>query len=140
MGRQDISRIPQRRAFIPFALDKQTVVFPGFDGGGEWGGPAIDPVADVLYVNANEMVYTGGLTPVTQGGTSGERLYRSQCAVCHGINRAGSPPAFPSLIDVEKRLAPQKITDTIQQGSGRMPSFPNVSEPQLASLMGRAHV
>ena len=122
--------------FIPFALDKQTVVFPGFDGGGEWGGPAIDPVADVLYVNANEMVYTGGLTPVTQGGTSGERLYRSQCAVCHGINRAGSPPAFPSLIDVEKRLAPQKITDTIQQGSGRMPSFPNVSEPQLASLMG----
>ena len=35
--------------FIPFALDKQTVVFPGFDGGAEWGGPAIDPVAHVLY-------------------------------------------------------------------------------------------
>ncbi len=31
--------------FLPFAVGKQTVVFPGFDGGGEWGGPAIDPVA-----------------------------------------------------------------------------------------------
>jgi quinoprotein glucose dehydrogenase len=22
--------------FIPFSLERQTVVFPGFDGGGEW--------------------------------------------------------------------------------------------------------
>jgi glucose dehydrogenase len=121
--------------FLPFALDKQTVVFPGFDGGAEWGGPAIDPVSDVLYVNANEMVWTGGLVPAAQAGSPGERLYRNQCAVCHGINRAGSPPAFPSLIDVENRLSPQKITDTVRQGSGRMPSFPNIDDEQLTSLM-----
>ena len=29
--------------FIPFSVDKQTIIFPGFDGGAEWGGPAIDP-------------------------------------------------------------------------------------------------
>jgi quinoprotein glucose dehydrogenase len=32
-----------------------TVIFPGFDGGGEWGGPSFDPETGVLYVNANEM-------------------------------------------------------------------------------------
>ena len=66
--------------FIPFALDKQTVVFPGFDGGAEWGGPAVDPVGDILYVNANEMVWTGGLVPAAQGGSPGEQVYSSQCA------------------------------------------------------------
>ena len=32
-----------------------TVVSPGFDGGGEWGGPAFDPATGILYVNANEI-------------------------------------------------------------------------------------
>ena len=41
--------------FYPFAVGHQTLVFPGFDGGAEWGGPALDPVENVLYVNANEM-------------------------------------------------------------------------------------
>ena len=25
--------------FVPFSVGKDTVVFPGFDGGAEWGGP-----------------------------------------------------------------------------------------------------
>ena len=42
--------------FLPFAVGKQTVIFPGFDGGAEWGGPAIDPATDILYVNATEKI------------------------------------------------------------------------------------
>ena len=121
--------------FLPFVVDKQTVVFPGFDGGAEWGGPAVDPVSKVLYVNANEMAWLGGLTPVQQGGSPGERVYRNQCAVCHGLNRTGSPPSFPSLVDVEKRLPEAKIVAAIRQGTGRMPSFPNIEEPRLADLL-----
>ena len=34
-----------------------TVIFPGFDGGAEWGGPAFDPATGILYVNANEMAW-----------------------------------------------------------------------------------
>ncbi len=34
--------------FVPFTVGKQTVVFPGFDGGAEWGGPAVDPETGVL--------------------------------------------------------------------------------------------
>jgi len=32
-----------------------TVILPGFDGGGEWGGAAIDERSGTLYVNGNEM-------------------------------------------------------------------------------------
>ncbi|MEP7144153.1 MAG: PQQ-binding-like beta-propeller repeat protein, partial [Ferruginibacter sp.] len=34
-----------------------TVVFPGLDGGAEWGGPSFDPETGKLYVNANEMAW-----------------------------------------------------------------------------------
>jgi len=42
------------RLFIP-PSKAGTVIFPGFDGGAEWGGPAYDPETGLLYVNANEM-------------------------------------------------------------------------------------
>ena len=29
--------------FIPPSVDKLTIDMPGFAGGGEWGGPAVDP-------------------------------------------------------------------------------------------------
>jgi glucose dehydrogenase len=121
--------------FYPFAVDRQTIVFPGFDGGGEWGGPAIDPATNVLYVNANEMAWTGGLVLTKKAGSPGEEIYQRQCAVCHGVDRAGSPPTFPSLVDVEKRLTTQKVTDAVRQGVGRMPSFPNIDGQKLADLL-----
>jgi mono/diheme cytochrome c family protein len=121
--------------FVPFAVDKQTVIFPGFDGGAEWGGPAVDPATDVLYVNATEMAWTGGLSVAAYGGSIGAQLYQNQCAICHGVGRAGAPPAFPSLIDVNKRLTEEKIAGAIRLGTGRMPSFPNIDEPKLAALL-----
>jgi glucose dehydrogenase len=74
--------------FVPFSVDKQTVVFPGFDGGGEWGGPAVDPKTGVMYVNANDVAWTGGLTENKTGGSIGFRAYQSQCSICHGLSRS----------------------------------------------------
>jgi quinoprotein glucose dehydrogenase len=37
------------------------VIFPGFDGGAEWGGSAFDPESSLLYVNANDLAWTGAL-------------------------------------------------------------------------------
>src|SRR5262249_15635304 len=68
--------------FVPLALDKQTVVFPGFDGGSEWGGPAVDARAGIIYVNSNDLPWTGGLTANTEG-SPGEVIYQTQCALCH---------------------------------------------------------
>ena len=120
--------------FYPFAVGQQTIIFPGFDGGAEWGGPAIDPVHGVIYINETEMAWTGGLVP-SKAGSPGEMVYQSQCAMCHGVDRAGSPPAFPSLVDIEKRMPADKVIAAIHQGVGRMPSFPNIQGQRLDALV-----
>ena len=120
--------------FYPFTVGQQTIIFPGFDGGAEWGGPAIDPVHDVIYINETEMAWTGALAPST-ASSPGEALYQSQCAMCHGIDRAGSPPAFPSLVNIANRLPNDKIVEAIRRGVGRMPSFPNIEGGHLDALL-----
>jgi len=122
--------------FLPFTSDgKSTVVFPGFDGGAEWGGPALDPVHNILYVNANEMAWLGSLRPADKAAGGGEKSYRDQCAICHGIDRAGSPPSFPSLVDIARRMPDDKIAAAVHGGLGRMPSFPNLEGQRLKDLI-----
>jgi quinoprotein glucose dehydrogenase len=124
--------------FVPFSIGKQTVIFPGFDGGAEWGGPAIDPSTGVIYVNANDIAWTGGLVENTRSGTgpaSGADTYADQCSMCHGDDRAGDPPAFPSLIHVDKRLTAAQMEDIIHHGKGRMPGFPTLRDAELNALL-----
>src|SRR5437762_10953688 len=75
--------------FVPFTVGQDTVVFPGFDGGAEWGGSAFDPDTHLLYVNANEMAWTGGLAP-SVAGKGGRALYLDRCAACHRDNLSGA--------------------------------------------------
>ena len=120
--------------FVPFSVGLDTVIFPGFDGGAEWGGPAVDAETGILYVNANEMAWTGALAENT-GENSPRAIYLSQCGVCHGEKLAGSPPAIPSLIAVGARLASAQIAAAIKNGKGRMPGFPNLSGDRLSALV-----
>ena len=120
--------------FVPFSVGKDTVVFPGFDGGAEWGGPAVDPSTAIIYVNSNDVAWTGALAENT-GGSSPGAMYFSQCAICHGDKLTGSPPAIPSLLRVADRFTPREIAATIKNGKGRMPGFPNLSEDQMFALV-----
>src|SRR5690606_21819758 len=68
-----------------------TIIFPGFDGGGEWGGAAHDPDG-ILYVNSNEMPWILTMVEVETSGSErigGAQLYAMSCASCHGIDRMG---------------------------------------------------
>ncbi len=94
-----------------------TVLMPGTDGGGEWGGAAYDPETGLLYVNANEQPWI--IRMVTHDTTS---LYNNNCASCHGADRKGSPQ-FPSLLDIGKRRTREQINSVIRDGTGRMPGF-----------------
>jgi quinoprotein glucose dehydrogenase len=120
--------------FVPFSEGFDTIIFPGFDGGAEWGGPAVDPDTGILYVNSNEMAWVAALAKNT-GENSPKAIYLSQCAICHGEKLQGSPPAFPSLVDVGGRLSPGQIATTIKNGKGRMNGFPNLSADQLQGLV-----
>src|SRR5499426_3817171 len=86
-----------------------TIVFPGFDGGAEWGGAAFDPDSALLYVNANEMPWIVRLIP--NNDTS---LYNVNCATCHREDRKGSPAA-PSLENVGQRRARDEIAKVIRE-------------------------
>lgn len=121
--------------FVPFSVGKDTVVFPGFDGGAEWGGPAVDEQTGIIYINANDVAWTGALAENT-GGNSPKGMYMGQCSICHGENLTGSPPAMPSLVGVADRLTPMQIVATIKNGKGRMPGFPNLTDDQLFALFG----
>jgi len=50
-------------------------------------------------------------------------------------DRAGAPPAFPSLVGVFSRLSAQQVNDNIKKGNGRMPSFPNIDDARLNALV-----
>jgi quinoprotein glucose dehydrogenase len=97
--------------------EKGTIIYPGVDGGGEWGGPAFDPKTGLLYVNANEMAWLLKLVP-----RSDRSLYAANCAGCHGDNRQGSAIG-PSLVDVGSRRTHDQIVQIIREGTGRMPAF-----------------
>lgn len=120
--------------FIPFSLDRDTVVFPGFDGGAEWGGSAVDPRSGVLFVNANDVAWTGGLAPaVTTESARG--LYLTKCALCHQDTLAGAPPQIPSLQGIGQKRPADQLALVIRQGAGRMPANPDLSPEQVSGLV-----
>jgi quinoprotein glucose dehydrogenase len=94
-----------------------TIIFPGVDGGGEWGGPAFDPSSGLLYVNANEMPWYHKLV-----ARSDKSLYGANCASCHGDDQKGSPD-IPSLIGVGDHKSRDDIAKVIREGTGRMPGY-----------------
>jgi quinoprotein glucose dehydrogenase len=129
--------------FIPLALNQETVVFPGFDGGAEWGGSAFDPETALYYVNANDLAWTSSMTDAAAGrggrgaragGVSSRQLYLTNCAGCHRDDLAGQPPQFPSLIDVRGKLTEQDVVGIMRQGRGRMAGFPNLAAAQLTAI------
>ncbi|HWJ24804.1 MAG TPA: pyrroloquinoline quinone-dependent dehydrogenase, partial [Gemmatimonadaceae bacterium] len=97
---------------------KGTIVFPGYDGGAEWGGGAFDPATGLFYVNANEMAWLLKMVP-----RSDRSLYAANCASCHKEDRTGSPPTFPSLVDIGTRRTRDEIAAVIRGGGSRMPAF-----------------
>ncbi|MDQ6926948.1 MAG: c-type cytochrome, partial [Candidatus Eremiobacteraeota bacterium] len=107
--------------------EKGTIIYPGVDGGGEWGGPAFDPATGLLYVNANEMAWLLKLVP-----RSDRSLFAANCASCHGDDRRGTAMA-PSLVAVATRRTPEQIAQIIREGTGRMPAFGSALESRAVA-------
>ena len=127
-----------------------TVVLPGFDGGGEWGGAAIDAETGILYVNASDVPWIAAmresarLPPPGSPLRTGSAVYAASCASCHGADRRGKDRAL-SLIDVSARLSAEQMQQVLERGRGFMPSFANLPEEEKAAVIaylsgGRASV
>lgn len=132
-----LERFSRLRAHVRFAPPSRegTIIFPGFDGGAEWGGAAVDPDG-VLYVNANEMPWV--LTMIDSGGAAspGEQVYLQTCAGCHGADRRGNAAQnILPLVGLSDRLTVEQVMAVIQHGRGFMPPFGFLSEAQRADLV-----
>jgi glucose dehydrogenase len=120
--------------FVP-GSKQGTVVFPGFDGGAEWGGSAFDPETSLLYINANEMawilrMYEQHETPET----SGKDLYMKNCAACHRADLSGGLPEFPSLKNLGDRYSDSDVFTLVIQGGGRMPAFSHLGVSAVRAI------
>jgi quinoprotein glucose dehydrogenase len=122
-------KIRQGSQFIPPSMEG-SLVFPGFDGGGEWGGAGYDPASGVLYVNANEMPWIMTMVEVPEVASGslvamGKAVYQSNCMGCHGADLLGSTfhGTAPELVNVKERLNDEEIIELVHNGRGAMPSF-----------------
>ncbi len=118
------------RMMIPPSFEG-TLVFPGFDGGAEWGGSAVDPYRGILYVNSNEMVWTVQiiendkyLARLNANASAGQALYNQHCAVCHGPDLKGDGHyGYPALVGVSNNFSTAEVKTLIESGKGMMPGM-----------------
>lgn len=109
-------------------------LFPGFDGGGQWSGAAVDPEAQILYVGSSELPWRLQMIPnpamnTEEAGTQkaqGRLVYIRHCASCHGTDRNGNGPSLPSLQHLENRLTMRQAERIIENGRNMMPGFKDV--------------
>ncbi len=122
---------------------KGTFNFPGSRGGAEWGGAAYDPSSGILYVRSNDSPEIDSLQKISRtdndAGKSffhqGKTFYNNYCTGCHGADRMGSAPEYPSLIDLRFRMTKESVLDKIKKGGGKMPAFSNVLKGNEAAVI-----
>lgn len=116
--------------------EKPLVLFPGMDGGGEWGGASFDPTTQTFYVNANQIPWIIGMTPNADFENVGKSVYANYCGNCHGLDRNGNPPAIPSLLGVEEKYTYDSLDLLLRKGRGAMPAFDHISTENRKILLG----
>jgi len=129
-----------RSAFFAPPSREGSVVLPGFDGGGEWGGAAVDPESATLYVNASDVPWIAAMRErarIAAGAGAlgtGHAVYAAACANCHGADRRGKGRA-PSLVGLSSRLLLHEVRQILDRGRGFMPSLASLPVAQKAEVM-----
>ncbi|GAB3900367.1 hypothetical protein GCM10028803_23130 [Larkinella knui] len=113
---------------------KGTLMLPGTRGGAEWGGAAYDPTTSILYVKSNDSPEIQSMQKVDPEKEAkdqtvfaqGKTLYMTYCVSCHGKDKNGDEPNYPSLIGLRNRTTREAVLAKIKQGGGKMPAFASV--------------
>ncbi len=103
---QMICRIQFRRAsykgfFTPPESDRRSIEYPGYNGGTDWGGVAVDPRRGVIVANYNDMPNYVRLVPRKEAERRGWAPRDQARGNIGGAEGAGDPQAHtPYAIDV----------------------------------------
>jgi quinoprotein glucose dehydrogenase len=117
--------------------ERGSLIFPGFDGGANWGGPAYSPTDRLLFVSAKEVPCVIQMNPVADidGADPGQAVYAIGCQACHGNDlRGGGHFGSPSLLGLADRLTPSEVKRTIYEGKGVMPAMNWLDDEQVAAV------
>ena len=133
------NKVKYQAMFAPPSKESSWI-FPGYDGGGEWGGAAIDPLSGILYVNSSEMPWVLTMVDVVKGDASslkgmGQTIYGKYCASCHGPELKGNGSSFPSLVDLGKKYSESQVSKVITNGKNMMPAFKQISDNERKALL-----
>ncbi len=122
--------------YLPITRDR-TIIFPGTDGGAQWGGAAVDHEG-IMYVPAKEIPVFTSLTdaPAPQASSSPKQLYQLYCASCHGAEMRGDHSGtYPSLVDLQNKMNIDQLQQLLKKGRGMMPAFNHLSETERKAIV-----
>lgn len=134
------NKVKYRTMFSPPSKDGGWI-FPGFDGGGEWGGAALDPETKIMYINNTELPWAQVMIDVPHSGNShtlkgiGQGIYGKYCVACHGTELKGNGSTIPSLVDINKKYNEQQLASLVQNGRNMMPSFKQIPDAERKALL-----
>lgn len=139
--RKQLAQLQAGNMFLP-PSKKGTVIFPGFDGGAEWGGAAYDPATGFLYVNANQIPWTLHIVNATSKNKMprqtiaehGKIVYTNHCMACHGKNREGNGD-YPSLQHIDQKYTEDQVLKIINNGRRMMPAFKQIPDKDKKALL-----
>ncbi|WCT74238.1 membrane-bound PQQ-dependent dehydrogenase, glucose/quinate/shikimate family [Sphingomonas naphthae] len=103
---QMVCRIQFRKAsyhgfFTPPESDRRSIEYPGYNGGSDWGGIAVDPARGVIVANYNDMPNYVRLVPRAEADKKGWAPRDQARGAIGGAEGAGDPQAnTPYAIDV----------------------------------------
>lgn len=137
---QKYNQVKNRLMFTP-PSKQGGWIFPGFDGGGEWGGAAVDAESKIMYINCSEMPWAQVMINVPKGGNDqslkgmGQVIYNKNCIGCHGPELKGNGSSYPSLVNIGKKYKEEQISQIIANGRNMMPSFKQIAPADKKALM-----
>ncbi len=138
--KQRLAAIESRHMFSP-PTERGTLYFPGFDGGGEWGGAAYDPYTGLLYVNANQVPWILTMVKKDSGkrnhltvAEQGKMIYINNCMSCHGKDMEGNA-SYPGLQNLNRKYTATEVLDIINNGRRMMPGFAQIPENDKKALL-----
>jgi quinoprotein glucose dehydrogenase len=115
-----------------------SLIVPSANGGANWGGASCNPNTAVLFVNSVDLPWYHALVEnknlKNNNNLSGESLYKMYCSACHGMDRKGVG-TNPNIASKVKVYSAEKIEDIMRKGVEPMPSFKNLPQEQINSII-----
>jgi quinoprotein glucose dehydrogenase len=134
------SKVKYNTMFTPPSKDGDWV-FPGFDGGGEWGGAAVDPETKIMYISNTELPWAQVMIDVPKNKDDhtlqgmGHAIYNKYCISCHGPELKGNGTAYPSLVNINKKYNELQVSQIVANGRNMMPSFKQIPDDEKKALL-----